>query len=110
MPYAKNDNPLVDRRIILTSTDPRAHEMWNRFWQEEVPDHEKAVYLPENAIEEFGDSVLYTRTVRGIVNLLSLDGNALNERILKLRKLEIDQIIKVTITVLDDNAVVSGEN
>ena len=50
-----------------------------------------------------------TRTVRGIVNLLSMDWNALNERIFKLRNLEIDQIIKVTITVLDD-AIVSGEN
>jgi hypothetical protein len=30
--------------------------------------------------------------------------------LLKLRNLEIDQIIKVTITVLDDDAIVSGEN
>jgi len=110
MPYSKNDNPLVDRRIILTSTDPRAHEIWDRFWREEVPDHEKAVYLPENSIVRSGNSTLYTRTVTGIVNLMSLDGNALNQRILKLRKLEIDQIIKVTITVLDDDAVVVGEN
>jgi hypothetical protein len=110
MTYFKNDNPLVDRRIILSSTDPRAHELWDRFWQEEVPDHEKAAYFPENSVVKNGDSVLYTRTVRGIVNLLSMDGNALNERILKLRNLEIDQIIKVTITVLDDDAIVSGEN
>ena len=110
MTYQKNDNPLVDRRIILTSTDPRAHELWDRFWQEEVPDYEKALYLPENSVVKTKDSLLYKRSVRGIVNLLSLDGKALNRRILKLRKLEIDQIIKVIITVLDDDAVVSGEN
>jgi len=38
-----------------------------------------------------------------------MDGNALNERILKLRNLEIDQIIKVTIAVIDDD-IVFGEN
>lgn len=56
-----------------------------------------------------GDCVLYKRAGRGIVNLLSMDGNALNERILKLRNLEIDQIIKVTIAVIDDD-IVFGEN
>jgi hypothetical protein len=38
--------------------------MWNRFWQEEVPDHEKAVYLSENSVMKSSDSVLYARKVR----------------------------------------------
>ena len=110
MTYSKNDNPIVDRKIILTSTDPRAHEMWDRFWKEEIPENEKAVYVAENSTIESGDSVLYTRTIRGIVNLLSLDGKTLNERMIKLRKLEIDQIIKTTITVIDDGVVITGDN
>jgi hypothetical protein len=83
--------------------------MWDRFRLEAVPEHEKAIYLREKSVVKTGDCVLYKRAVRGIVNLLSMDGNALNERILKLRNLEIDQIIKVTIAVIDDD-IVFGEN
>ena len=110
MTYSKNDNPIVDRRIDLTSTDPGAHDVWDHFWEEEISPNEKAMYAAENGTVRSGDAVLYTRTIRGIANLLSLDGPAMNERIIRLRKLDIDQIIKTTMTVIDDGVVITGEN
>ena len=110
MTYSKNDNPIVYRRITLTSTDPRAHEVWEHFWKEEIPAHEKALYVAENATVKSGDSVLYTRTIRGFINLLSLDGKDLKERFIKLRKLEINQMLKTTSTIIDDGAVITNEN
>jgi len=110
MTYSKNDNPIVYRRIDLTSTDPKAHDIWDHFWEEEISANEKAMYAAENGTVRSGDAVLYTRTIRGIVNLLSLDGPAMNERIIRLRKLDIDQIIRTTMTVIDDDVVITGDN
>jgi hypothetical protein len=110
MTYPINANPIVCHRINLTSTDPRAYEIWDHFWKEEIPGKEKTVYFAENLTEKMGDAVFYTRTIRGMVNLFSLIGSTLNERMIKLRKREIDQMIKTTITVLDDSDFITGEN
>lgn len=110
MTYSNNINPTVCHRINFTSTDPKAYEMWDQFWKEEIPGKDKKVYFAENLTVKIGDSVFYTRTIRGMVKLFSLVGSTMNDRIIKLRKREIDQMIKTTITVLDDSDDITGEN